>query len=122
MIFAYKFSSLYEKEIDIEDFGNCALEAQFSDAFDNISYCYLIIKTELGITSIFEYGPIIPDISLFPKEVSNTFTRFEFSEYKIEKRINKFILKADNVEIIEPSEALNRCRSIIEYFRDERNY
>lgn len=122
MKFEYKFSSLYEKELEIEDWGNCAIEAQFVDYSGNVSYSYLIIRTELGITSIFEYGPIMPDIQLFPKQVSNTFTRFEFSEHKIITRIEKFLLKAENAELIEAQTALSRCRSIIEYFSDERNY
>ena len=41
--------------IEIEDIGNCAIEANN----DNGEFWYLIIRTTLGSTQIFEYGPTI---------------------------------------------------------------
>ena len=118
MRFKYKFSTLFEKELDIEDIGNCAIEV--IDCKNQ--HYYLVIKTSLGTTSFFEYGPIVPDIKLLPKYVHNTFNRIEFSEYKMEKRINTFLTNAEEVNIIDKDKALNSCVNLIEYFRDENNY
>lgn len=120
MRFEYKFSQIVEEEIDISDIGNCCIEAI---DVQHQQY-YLIIRTDLGTTSIFEYGPIISDIKLLPKSVTNTFKRISFSESKIISIIDKFLSKPglQLAQEVDFNEALDRCINIIEYFRDRENY
>lgn len=72
--------------IEIESVGNVCLEAINED--DGLYY-YLLIKTSLGTTSIFEYGPIIPDIDKLFDIYHVSFTRQPFNE----KKLNLFLKK-----------------------------
>ena len=72
--------------IEIESAGNVCLEAINED--DGLYY-YLLIKTSLGTTSIFEYGPIIPDIDKLFDIYNVSFTRQPFNE----KKLNLFLKK-----------------------------
>lgn len=72
--------------IEIESVGNVCLEAINED--DGLYY-YLLIKTSLGTTSIFEYGPIIPDIDKLFDIYNVSFIRQPFNE----KKLNLFLKK-----------------------------
>lgn len=72
--------------IEIESVGNVCLEAINED--DGLYY-YLLIKTSLGTTSIFEYGPVIPDIDKLFDIYSVSFVRQPFNE----KKLNLFLKK-----------------------------
>lgn len=123
MKFEYKFSTFFEEELEIEDFGNCAIEATYNfNATSGPVYKYLVIRTHLGTTSIFEYDCVVPDVLLLPKSVTNKFNRIEFSESKIISRIEKFLSNAQTAKVISADEALHSCINIIDYFKDERNY
>ena len=117
MKFEYKCLQISEKELDIEDIGNVAIEASRDDY-----YSYLVIRTSMGSTLIMEYGRIVPDIDKLPPHVSCSFDRIDYKEVAIIKRIEKFLASAENAEIIPAQVALDRCISIIKYMKDERNY
>lgn len=72
--------------IEIESVGNVCLEAINED--DGLYY-YLLIKTSLGTTSIFEYGPVIPDIDKLFDIYNISFIRQPFNE----KKLNLFLKK-----------------------------
>ena len=72
--------------IEIESVGNVCLEAINED--DGLYY-YLLIKTSLGTTSIFEYGPVIPDIDKLFDNYNISFIRQPFNE----KKLNLFLKK-----------------------------
>lgn len=72
--------------IEIESVGNVCLEAINED--DGLYY-YLLIKTSLGTTSIFEYGPVIPDIDKLFDTYNISFIRQPFNE----KKLNLFLKK-----------------------------
>lgn len=101
--------------LEVEDKGNCAIEAN-TDEGD----CYYLVTTSsFGKVSIFVYGPINPDFDELPDKVECTFNRFDFSDYKIDKAINKLlsIRGITQARCLEIDEALDKCKNIIEYMR-----
>ena len=117
MKFEYSCLKISEKELEIEDIGNVAIEAS-----NGAYYSYLVIRTSMGSTCIVEYGRIVPDIDKLPPKVSCSFDRIDYKESVITKRIEKFLASAENAEVIPAQIALNRCKDIINYMKDERNY
>lgn len=76
-------------QLEIDDIGECAILAR-NDLGEEY---YLITTTYMGQTEIIEYGPCIPDIQLLPKSVTYKYNRIDYSEYKIENYIDKFLNK-----------------------------
>lgn len=72
--------------LEIESVGNVCIEAINEN--DGLFY-YLLIKTSLGTTSIFEYGPVIPDINKLYDNYLVSFNRMQYNE----KKLNMFIIK-----------------------------
>lgn len=87
MVFEYFYTQTAMGELEIEDVGNCAIEACNDDG----QLFYLVIQSTLGWTKIFEYGPCTPDFRELPKSVMCTFNRIECDEKKICKRIREFV-------------------------------
>lgn len=117
--FYFDGQTSYSGEIEVEDIQNCCIEA-----IDNLGMnSYLLIKTDLGITSTLEFGPLVPDSSELPDYTSIVFSRYEASEYKTKKDINKFLAPKDKgkrkvVEVnqIEIEEAIASGIDLIKYF------
>ena len=120
--FEYFFSRMAVGELEVEDIGDCAIEA--NDDIGN--FYYLVIETNLGFTKIFEYGPVRPDFNEMCKSVECTFDRIEFNENKIRKRIQTFLnIPVRNItqaQIVEKEYALDGCKDIIEYMRHKENF
>lgn len=87
MKFDYCITTVADAQLDVSDMGNVCIEA------NNLrgEYYYLLIKTDLGWTEILEYGPIVPDVKLLPTSVICNYSRIEYSEYKLDKLITKFL-------------------------------
>ena len=87
MTFEYLQRIVVEGELDVDNVGECVILANndFGEEY------YMIITTELGYTSILEYGPIVPDIEGLQSTYNIKYTNFEYSQYKIEKAIDKFL-------------------------------
>lgn len=118
MEFKYKPIKEFEDSIDIADIGQCSLEA-----VNSLGMCsYLIIRTLLGESTIFEYGPIVPDVERLPNEVTCKITKIDFDENKLKKIIQMFIadrgkIKIEQVSELSMEEALNQCRDLIQHMR-----
>lgn len=108
--------------LDVDDVGNVCICAS-TDIGDE---SYLIIRTCLGISYVFTYGPINPDIQELPSFISCTLNKFPYNEKILLKTIDKFINKSENItraEIISnPSILLDRCEDLIEYTRANKLY
>ena len=122
-IFDYFFTRTAFGQLDIEELGNCCIEA--SD--DKGQFYYLIIDTKLGWTRIFEYGPCLPDFNELPKSVSCTFDREEYNEKKLSKRINMFLnnpkAEITQARVLEDeSEAFDNLKDIIAYMKNKENF
>lgn len=120
--FGYFYSSMAIGQLDVDDIGNCAIEANNDEG----NYYYMVIETNLGFTKMFEYGPVQPDFNEMCKSVTCTFDRIEFNEKKISKRIYSFLnapgKNITQAQIVDKEYALDGCKDIIEYVRDSNNF
>lgn len=85
-----EFNNQYapQNSIDLDSAGNVCIEAINEE--DGLYY-YLLIKTLLGITDIFEYGPVIPDIDKLFDNYKVAFTRQPYNETKLKYFLNKWL-------------------------------
>ena len=87
-----QFEYLYEVKangvIDIDDIGNTVLSTV--NVLTAEEYI-LVISTEYGRTKTLQYGPLFVDMEGTPLEVSCYYSEFDYSMYKIEKLIDKFL-------------------------------
>ena len=115
MNFDYLVTRVVGAQIDIEDIGNVSIRG-YADMGNEY---YLVIKTDLGWVEVFEYGPIEPDLQELPKSVKYPYDRFESSEYKLEKSIDKFLNNPNSMitiaEIIDNDTAKDNMRNISNY-------
>ena len=86
----FEFDNQYVPQnfIEIENIGNVCIEA--INETDGLFY-YLLIKTSLGTTSIFEYGPVIPDIDKLFDNYNVSFNREQYNEKKLKIFISKWL-------------------------------
>lgn len=85
--FEYLTKVVVESSITVEDIGYCAIEANN----DLGQFWCLVIKSDLGITEIFETGPIILDINELPKSYGSSYRKIAYSDSQISKAIDKFL-------------------------------
>lgn len=99
--------------IDIAELGNFALEG--INEKDGLYY-YLLVKTSLGTSSIFSFGPVVPDVELLPENYSFTYQRTPFKDTKMKmivtKWLNDFKRKISVANIISEDEFVNNIRDI----------
>ena len=113
------FEYLYETKatgfLEVENIGECCLVANNDFMQEQI----LIVTTSLGKTKIIQYGPVFVDNVQPPLDVTYTYCEIDFSDYKIDKRIEKFIndpkFRTTQVRQIDLEEAL-------EYITDLREF
>ena len=120
--FEYFFTRTAIGELDVDDLGNCAIEAA-----DDLGQLYFLkIDTRLGWSRIFEYGPCTPDFNELPKSVVCTFDREEFNEAKLSNRIKMFLnapkRNITSARLIDSEELFDTAVDIIEYMRNEQNF
>lgn len=118
--FSYFKEVVVNANLEINDIGNCCIKT-FTDTGQ---YSILIIKTVMGESTIFTYGPLLVDFESLPKEVNCNITRIEYNPKKIYYIIDKFINSKDitqAMEIEDPLSALKDCRSLISYMENMFN-
>lgn len=122
MTFEYFYTKQCMDTLEVEDIGNCTIQALNDDGL----IWYMVIQTSLGWTKIFEYGPCAPDFNELPKAVNCNFSRIDFDEKKVYKRIDEFLnnsfRKITQAFIVEEDTAWCDCKSIIEYMQDKNNF
>ena len=74
----------YLDSISLDDIGNCIIEA-FTDEGDKH---YLIIRTVLGVSRIFQIGPLQIGARTF---CSCYFHQMDYDDHKVDKLIGKFV-------------------------------
>ena len=119
MEFEYFYVTAVNASINIDDIGNCAIAA-YSDL--GAAY-YLVIKTILGSTMVFEYGPIIQGSNVLPKSVNCSFKRIEYRDTSIQKIIRTFLnnpaAKITQALEVPMEEVFENCIDIIEYMKTQ---
>ena len=120
--FEYFYSQTALGELDVEDIGNCVIEA----SNDLGMFYYLSIQTQLGWTKITEYGPATPDFNELPKSVVCKFDRIEFNELKINNFIRMFLNNnkrgITQARLVDIETMLDGCKSILEYISIPDNF
>lgn len=111
----YSYVQTSSADIQIEDTGNVILLGINLMQQQWILY----IKTYLGYTSVFEYGPFVNDNQ--PLYYSSaTFQKFQYSEHKLDTIIDKFINNPRRMIIqvkeISDEEARDDIQPILEVF------
>ena len=120
--FEYFFTRMATGELEVEDLGNCIIEAG-----DDLGQLYFLkIDTNLGWSRIFEYGPCTPDFQELPKSVICTFDREEFNEIKLSNRIKQFLnapkRNITQARTIDDETLFDSLKDIIEYMKDPKNF
>lgn len=120
--FEYFFTRMATGELEVEDLGNCIIEAG-----DDLGQLYFLkIDTNLGWSRIFEYGPCTPDFQELPKSVICTFDREEFNEIKLSNRIKQFLnvpkRNITQARTIDDETLFDSVKDIIEYMKDPKNF
>lgn len=87
MEFKYCYTQTYLDVLDVENLGNCFIEA-FGD---NGTRMYLWIRTEYGFSKILEAGPYVDDGKIPCKECTLSYTQTSFTEPKMIKKIESFL-------------------------------
>lgn len=87
MQYDYLATVQYTGSINIENIGNCCLQA-----LNDFGRMWILsITTNDGITEIIEYGPIQVDIEKLDDEVYYTYRRIQFDMKKIDRIIDMFL-------------------------------
>lgn len=87
MTFDYLQRITVNAQLDVDNIGQCFILGR-NDLGEEY---YLITRTTLGFTEVITYGPVCPEIGILPVNVSMYYTRFEFSQRKIENLIDRFL-------------------------------
>lgn len=58
---------------------------------DSADEYYLYVGTELGTTTVVEFGPCLPDTSVLMTRFSLSYAQFEYKDKKVDKVINNFL-------------------------------
>lgn len=111
--FDYVHQTVAMDSIEIGDVGNCALNV----LNDNAEEWYLAVATEMGWTTVIQFGPLIADIDDLPNSFYFSRNKFEYSEKGLVKTIYNFL--NDNKRgitqafEIDYEEAMSRLRGVI---------
>lgn len=116
--FEYLYTTTATGFFEIEDIGNFAISCT-NDIYNEY---IMIVKTVYGVSKILQYGPKPIDIDNPNDSMKFTFTKIDFSEYKLESMVNKFINDPkkiiSQVTVIEYTDALNRIQDFRRYMYD----
>lgn len=87
MTFEYLQRIVVDAQLEVEDIGQCVILGR-NDLGEEY---YLVTRTEMGYTEQIQFGPVCPEVDILPFNVAMFYSRFEFSQLKIEKSIDKFL-------------------------------
>ena len=119
MEFEYYYVKAFSDTLDIENLGNC-----FIEAYNDIgARYYLWIKTDFGFTKILQGGPFVGDGKIPCKNCSLQYEETSFTDAKMVKKIQAFlnnpkyeITQAFNKQDeYDEQEKLSKLYNIIEY-------
>lgn len=121
----YSFSQIASASLSVEDYGNCAIEANNDEGL----FWYIVVDTRYGWTRIFTYGPINPISPQLEEKCDCSFSRMEFNSQRIIKAIDKFlnterkkVMPITQAREVSRDNALAQCKSIVEYMKNGENF
>lgn len=116
MTFEYLYTTTAMGTLEIEDTGNVTINAVNSNLYKEY---FLIIRTEYGRTKVIEYGPAFIDMNAIPTTVSYTYNDFDYSESKIHRLIENFLINPkygiDQAQVVEFDDVKNRLKDLKEF-------
>ena len=73
---SYEYLSrvVVEATLEVDNPGQCVIRGR-NDLGEEF---YLVIKTELGFTEQFTYGPVTPEIDILPFSVALDYKKYEY--------------------------------------------
>lgn len=109
----YLIHTTADANLPVEDIGHVAIVA----GNDFGKQWYIIINTFLGWAKIEEFGPLVIDCNEFiSKEFSYTYDEIEYSEFKLSRRLEKFLQEPrrciTQASVIDEAEARDRFFAI----------
>lgn len=115
--FEYFTKVVVNASLSIEDIGECAIRANNDLGY----FWFLVIQTELGLSEIFEVGPIMIDIDELPKACNWSYRRIQYSDTKLSKIIDNFLNDGyrciTQAEEITVEEAKENFRNLADYIK-----
>jgi len=122
MLFEFNQELQFMSDIDINDIGQFAIEANNDEGM----FWYLIVRTSLGTCTITSCGPLVPDLELLPSGFTQKLERIPFKEDKLCKYISMFlndkgkkITKAVEIEIEDAIEQFKDLKEYLENYSEE---
>lgn len=113
----YFLETVVNGSLEIEDYANCAVEA--NDDIGN--FYYIIVKTDLGISNILEFGPI----NKYEKP-GTAYTKYKMTETNekkiktaISELLNNSFRKITQAKEISIEEALDKIPDYRKYLEEE---
>ena len=116
-VFKYNYLMTATGVLEVDNMGQCAVKASndFGEEY------YLVMRTSLGKTYMFTYGPIVPDLDILPPHVSCAVDRFDYNEKKIKMLITRWLedgkKNITKAEEVEDTEIFECCRDLIDYMK-----
>ena len=87
--FEYFYTQQVNGILQVDNIGECCIEA----CTDMHECYYLIIRTSMGASRVFQYGPIVPESEILEKSCTCSFKRLDFNEIKLGNIIKNFLNK-----------------------------
>lgn len=99
---------------EVSDIGSCCIKIVEQPS---LKENYLYIRTELGTTTIIQFGPTIIDEDLVLDRFTLNIESFQYNEKRIVKTIDKFFKSLYNiteVNELEPQEFWSKLEGVIQ--------
>lgn len=119
--FEYNVVPTPQSLLSIEQMSQCAIQGTNEQGY----FYYIVIKTNLGMTTVAECGPVVPDITMLPDGYKSSITRFNYDAKKVDGIIDKWLNDRKkvltNAVLISEEDALNQFRDVGDYMRNYSN-
>lgn len=116
MDFEYNNHYVPQDLLSLDEIGKCAIEGCNDEGFHYV----LIVKTSMGIATMIECGPFVPDVNVLPSGFIISLNRMKFDAKKLGGAINKWLndkKKLTHAEAIAEEDAIEQIRDMKEYIR-----
>ena len=114
--FEFDQQPMFMKNVKVDDIGNLCLEGWTDDGY----YFYIVTRTVMGETTIFSWGPVIPDITdLVPNGYTMQVKKLPYKEPKIISEVSSWLNapkgklgKITNAQIADINDAVSQILDI----------
>lgn len=86
-LYDFSVTETYDKSLQVDDAANCCIRARDAEGLEY----YLRIKTVMGMTSLFEVGPVLADMPILADGFHVNYQHTKYSDKKIDKWVDSFL-------------------------------